>query len=89
VNYNVFWIPSAEQELALIWLGAADRAAVTRAAHALDRLIGEHGPRFGESRPEGWRVLHEAPLGITFTVDEGDRRVRVLHVWSFRRRPTH
>jgi hypothetical protein len=34
--FTVLWTPTAEQELASIWLGAGDRNAVTSAAHTID-----------------------------------------------------
>ena len=39
MNYDVFWIPAAEQELAAIWLASDDRNAVTLAAHRLEERL--------------------------------------------------
>ena len=56
--WTVVWKPSAEQHLAAIWLAAADRKAVTAAAHKIERMLAtdpenvgqvRYGPDFGGS----------------------------------------
>jgi hypothetical protein len=44
MNYTVVWVPSAEQELAALWMAAADRDAVTRAAHEIDQQLRTDAP---------------------------------------------
>jgi hypothetical protein len=44
VNYSVVWVPSAEQELAAVWLAAPDRPAVSAAAHRIDQRLGTAAP---------------------------------------------
>jgi len=83
VRYTVVWIPSAERDLADLWLTATDRAAVTRAANDIDRLVQHDPDQQGESRPDGVRILFVAPLGVRFEVLPDDRLVRVLHVWQY------
>jgi plasmid stabilization system protein ParE len=39
MRYTVVWLPSAEEELANIWNGAADRQAVSRAANEIEILL--------------------------------------------------
>jgi len=39
MNWNVLWLPTAEQDLASVWLNAPDQDAVAAAADALDRLL--------------------------------------------------
>jgi hypothetical protein len=84
MKYTVVWVPTAEQELAALWMDAANRAAVTRASHAIDRLLGRDPLGEGESRPGGSRVLLVPPLGALYEVSPENCMVRVLHVWSFR-----
>jgi hypothetical protein len=55
MNYRVRWIPSAEQDLARLWLNAADRNAVSRGAHLIDRELERDPDNAGESRPNGRR----------------------------------
>jgi len=85
MSYVVTWLPDAEQELARIWLTAADRAHVTEAADWIDQQLKSDPVDAGESRPNGRRILVAAPLGIIFRVDELDRRVVISHVWQIRR----
>ena len=86
--YTVLWTPAAEQELAAIWLGAADRNAITSAAHTIDTLLRVDPETRGESRHDTLRVLLVPPLGVDFDVVAADRTVYVLTVWSFGRRGT-
>jgi plasmid stabilization system protein ParE len=82
VNYTVVYKPAAEAELAAIWMAATDRAAVTRAADALDRRLEVTPSTVGEYRPAGRRIAYELPLGITFSVDGATRTVLVGRVWK-------
>jgi hypothetical protein len=40
MKYTVVWVPSAEQELAALWIAAADRREVTQAANDIDQRLG-------------------------------------------------
>ena len=82
MNYRVYWIAEAEQELAAAWLAFPDRNAVTRAANELDKQLRDDPLHTGESRQSSVRRLaFEPPLGIEFEVIEDDKKVRVLGVW--------
>jgi plasmid stabilization system protein ParE len=82
-GFEVIWIPNAEQKLAAIWVQSADRDAVAIAANLLDRDLESHPQHVGESRPNGRRILHRKPLGITYIVLAGQRQVKVLRVWRY------
>jgi hypothetical protein len=84
MSYTVEWLPDAEQELAAIWLGAADHTAVTSAAHRIDTRLLADPEHEGESRSLGQRILFDKPLGVLYQVDAGRRHVDVIHVWAFR-----
>jgi hypothetical protein len=83
MKYTVVWDPDAEQELASLWMAAAERQALTDAADQIDKVLRQDPQQQGESRPDGLRILFVEPLGIIFRVHEDDRLVRVLQVWSF------
>jgi hypothetical protein len=83
MNYTVLWSPTAEQELADLWLQATDRDPVTRAAHAIDQRLQTDPENEGESRPGDRRVLFVPPLGVIFFVRPDDRCVDVLHAWAY------
>ena len=75
MTYQVFWVPVAEDQLADIWVNAADRSAVTRAGDRIDRLLGTSPGAVGESRPAGERILIEPPLTAYYEVIEDDKRM--------------
>jgi hypothetical protein len=83
MTYDVTWEPRADDRLAEIWLVAADRESVTRAAFELDGILALRPLRFGESRSSSvHRTAFAPPLGIEYTVIEDDKKVTVLSVWS-------
>ncbi len=83
MSYQVFWVPEAEEELAAIWLDAADRNSIATAAHVIDTTLRLDPEAAGESRGEDRRIFYEPPLGVIFVVSTDDRIVSVLSVWRF------
>jgi plasmid stabilization system protein ParE len=83
MNWNVIWIPDAEQHLATIWNKAPDRQAVADAADWNDRQLALDPQNAGESRPNLRRVLLHKPLGVTYKVLLNKGQVRVLRVWNY------
>jgi len=83
MKFTVVWIPSAEHELAELWMGAPDRQEVRDAADRIDAALAETPMALGESRSGNVRILFAYPLGVEFEVLARDRRVRVLSVWRF------
>jgi len=65
MKYSVAWLRTAEQELTAIWLDAADRAAITQAAHAIDQQLQQDAHFKGESRHGGRRIFIELPLVVS------------------------
>jgi hypothetical protein len=82
MKYTVVWTPSAEQDLAAVWLNAANRNAVTSAAHTIDGLLGQDPETRGTLRFDSVRTLLVPPLGVDFEVVEPDRIVYVLTIWD-------
>ena len=80
MRFTVTWHPSAEAELAEIWLAAPDREAVTQAVHAIDQLLATEPLKLGEEF-YGDRILVALPLAVTYTVNEQDRTVQILQAW--------
>jgi hypothetical protein len=76
-------MPSAEQELADVWLAASDRAAVTRAAHQIDQELRTDSHTRGELHAGDRRILYIEPLGVLFEISLDDRIARILQVWAF------
>lgn len=78
--YVVRWLRSARDDLAHLWLqaGSGERAAITRAAHEIERALRRDPGQAGESRASGRRILFSAPLVILFRID--GQTVSVLEV---------
>jgi hypothetical protein len=86
--FTVRWKRSALDELAALWSSADSvmRQAITTATNQIDLGL-QHDPiEKGESRGSEQRIWFMFPLGIRFEVDRQQSSVRVLHVWSYRRR---
>jgi plasmid stabilization system protein ParE len=81
VKYTVVWTPTAEDDLAAIWLGAPDRDTVNSAADTIDALLRRDPETRGESRAGTLRILFVPPLGVDFDVQMDDRMVYVLAAW--------
>ena len=84
MRYTILWIPSAERDLAAIWIDSEDRSAVASAANTIDALLREDAPSAGEPCFDTVRSVVVAPLGADFEVFEEDRLVKVLAVWIVR-----
>jgi hypothetical protein len=83
MNYRVDWAPTAEQQLAAVWLASADRTAVTSAADWLDNELSAAPLRFGDPIDSSiHRVGSFDVLGIEFEVIEDDKRVIVHGVFA-------
>jgi plasmid stabilization system protein ParE len=81
MTFTVTYKPSAEQELAAVWMNAPDRQAVTQAAHRIDALLRTAPHLQGESRDGMSRIMFERPLAVQFEVNDADCLVDVLKVW--------
>ena len=80
MNWTVLWLPSAEQDLASVWLNASDRNAVAAAADELDRRLQRDPLTVGESRSSNVRLAFVPPLVALFRVDPATQTVFVMRV---------
>ena len=81
MRFTVTWHPSAENELAEIWLRATDRQDITQAANSIDQALAMEPLLQGEEF-YGDRILVALPLAVTYTVNQQDRTVQILQVWQ-------
>jgi hypothetical protein len=81
MRYTVIWRANAQADLARIWIAAADRQAVQRAADAIDRLLATSSFARGNDLPGLWDFTLW-PLNVSFEVIPGDRKVIVYEVIS-------
>jgi hypothetical protein len=79
-RYTVVWVQSAIDALANLWLESADRNAIAKATHEIDRELAEDAPAKGRDLSEGLRSLSALPLKAIFSANEDDRIVEVLVV---------
>jgi hypothetical protein len=81
--YDVFWAPSALDDLAAVWVDADAnlREAVTLASAEIDALLAHSPLDVGESRDGEQRITFVSPFGVIFEVRSAVRRVVVTHVW--------
>lgn len=77
--FTVVWLPSAQDELADIWVRSLDRQAVSDAANRIDRLLRQRPQSLGRPRNRH-RVYAEPPLVVAFEVLPDDCLVRVVRV---------
>jgi plasmid stabilization system protein ParE len=81
MSYSVTWTPSAERDLTAVWLAAPDPAAVTLAAHQIERRLKVSPLDAGESRESSVsRALFVSPLAVAFDVVEDDKAVFIRFV---------
>lgn len=81
MNYTVAWSRDAIDQVTLVWLAAANRNAVTQAAHRLELALADQ-PFIGTRRNSSVnRTATDYPLGIDFEIIEDDKKVRIIRVW--------
>jgi hypothetical protein len=86
--FTVRWKRSALNELTTLWTQAdsATRQAITAASHRIEQTLRQDPEGVGESRTGNLQVWFVFPLGVRFVVDPQQSVVRIVHVWTYRRR---
>ncbi|MFO0968935.1 MAG: hypothetical protein U0793_25565 [Gemmataceae bacterium] len=77
--FTVTWLPSAQDELARIWMAALDRKAVADASNQIDRELRQDGHLKGVPF-QGFFLFEIAPLMVKFAVSLNDRIIEVIDV---------
>ncbi|MBW3596607.1 MAG: hypothetical protein KY475_04960 [Planctomycetes bacterium] len=83
MKFTVLWTEEAEDELAEIWIAAADRTAITVAANQIDATLRNDATQQGESREGDEHILLAPPLGVLFKALAEDRIAYVFTVWRY------
>lgn len=78
-------MPTAKSAVADLWLSAANRAEIQKAAYEIDRILRDDPVNAGESRVVNIRIIIQPPLAAYYDLDVADNRVTVWRVWGFRR----
>ncbi len=80
MRFTVVWLEDARDELAEIWLAADDRAAVSRAAHVIDRDLSSDPEQKGVLLSEGLWRFDTPPLRVYFSIRQLDGLVEVAQI---------
>jgi hypothetical protein len=78
--FDVEWLPEAEDELAVMWLNAVDRPAVTAAQARADQLLARDPDANGRHLSEGLYAIDVLPLRLNYTINRAARKVEVSEV---------
>lgn len=81
--FRLRWRRVALNQLAAIWTGATDQNAVTTASHRIEQLLRHDPENVGEDRPNGRRVIFDAPLVVLYRVDTTASVVRIVGVGEY------
>ena len=81
MSYFVAWIASAHDRLETIWMAAADKSAVMRAANTIDAMLGEDPYRTDAVMLGDENTLIVEPLAVDYRIAEDERRVYIVGVW--------
>jgi hypothetical protein len=79
MRYTVVWRDTALQQLATIWMAAADRAAVNHAVDDVDTELADDPDQKGEDY-FGDRYILNAVMWALYHIYSDDRMVHVLQV---------
>jgi hypothetical protein len=79
MRFTVVWVPSAEAQLANLWIRAADRCAISASVHCIDSELRNDPERKGVMFGP-FRALFDDPMSVLFTADPGDCMARVIQV---------
>jgi hypothetical protein len=77
IRYTVLWSAQAEDDLAALWLRAAQRHEIAQATDHLDSDLQTDAHRKGVIHPHNLRAISRASVTLFFRVDEADRKVFV------------
>ena len=82
MKFTTDW-QAIENDLAAIWVNAADRQEVTDTANMIERLLKHDPMNVGEARDGNTRILIVPPLAIYYDVIVDDCRVVVWQLWRW------
>lgn len=84
MKWTVVYQPSANDDLAEIWMNSVDRQAVSDAIDAVEAELARRPLEIGESRAGNMRLIIQPPLLMFYDVVPDDLRVTVWHIRKVR-----
>lgn len=79
MRYTVVWLPSADDELALLWVQAPDRQALSDAAKRIEQALRIDPDQKGFEQDGLWYYT-DPPLTVAYELSPDDRLVTILQV---------
>lgn len=76
-NFRVEWQPDAQDDLADIWLRAANRQEVTLASRLIDAKLADKPAAWGKELSEGIYRLTVSPVRVLYSIDASRQLVEV------------
>ncbi|MCI0378819.1 MAG: type II toxin-antitoxin system RelE/ParE family toxin [Gemmataceae bacterium] len=80
MSYQVVWSDEALDNLAAIWMQAADRSAVNASQNKIDELLRRDPWNNGSAVREGLFALDVPPLRGVYEISDADLRVSVVAI---------
>ena len=81
MNYYVEWTPDAHDRLERMWMVADEPHLILRAANAIDATLARD-PWSADVIVGIENTLIVEPLAVDFHIDEAQRRVLIVFVWT-------
>jgi hypothetical protein len=85
MSYTVTFTPDARDALAEMWMNAADKEDLARAADEMERQLASDPFAVGESRVVDIRIVIVPPLAAYYDARKADRLVKVWRIWRWDR----
>jgi len=79
-RFTVVWLQDAQNQLAVLWMDAADLRAVADAANAIDSVLATDALTVGVHLREGLYSFELPPLRVLYSVNNDDRIVEVASI---------
>jgi hypothetical protein len=79
MRFHISSRPEAEDKLALIWMSAPDKQAVTRASHEAEQILAA-SPEQGQEFYGDW-LLDVPPLHVVYQYSPDNHLVTILDIW--------
>ncbi|HJT31645.1 MAG TPA: type II toxin-antitoxin system RelE/ParE family toxin [Pirellulales bacterium] len=81
IRFHVDWLPDAIDDLAEIWMRAANRASVNFASAMIDQRLAESPSEWGKEVREELYEFNAPPLRVLFTIDDANHVVEIFRAF--------
>lgn len=83
MKYSVEWTPQAEEDLALWWLKAKDRAEINRIQIVAERLLADDPFEAGTELMESLFIVDIHPLRFYYEIHQPESVVEITSISRF------